>query len=208
MKIHLKSAIAAVALAALSTEASAASFDGQLVNGTISSPSSFFTPGPPMPFSSPVIIGPGVDFSSSGLTPDGPDGVQNWTFLADFSGNMLTVTLDRPPQRLGNNHFGPPDIEFFFSGFSGVMPLRLLSYTCALSTSCNGMPNSYIVTSTASEFNVQFITLVGHETYVFGPQPPEPLAVPEPASWALMIAGFGLVGAAMRRRARVRVAYA
>ncbi len=26
-------------------------------------------------------------------------------------------------------------------------------------------------------------------------------AVPEPASWALMIAGFGLVGAAMRRRA-------
>ena len=27
-------------------------------------------------------------------------------------------------------------------------------------------------------------------------------AVPEPASWAMMIAGFGLVGAAMRRRAR------
>ena len=32
-------------------------------------------------------------------------------------------------------------------------------------------------------------------------------AVPEPASWALMIAGFGFVGAAMRRRVRV-VAYA
>jgi hypothetical protein len=31
-------------------------------------------------------------------------------------------------------------------------------------------------------------------------------AVPEPASWALMIAGFGLVGAAMRRRS-VRVAF-
>jgi hypothetical protein len=29
-------------------------------------------------------------------------------------------------------------------------------------------------------------------------------AVPEPASWALMIAGFGLVGGAMRRRAAVR----
>ena len=28
----------------------------------------------------------------------------------------------------------------------------------------------------------------------------EPGAVPEPASWALMIAGFGLVGSAMRRR--------
>jgi PEP-CTERM motif len=33
-------------------------------------------------------------------------------------------------------------------------------------------------------------------------------AIPEPASWALMIAGFGLTGAAMRRRAKVRVTYA
>lgn len=32
--------------------------------------------------------------------------------------------------------------------------------------------------------------------------------VPEPESWALMIAGFGLVGGAMRRRTRVRVTYA
>jgi PEP-CTERM motif len=32
-------------------------------------------------------------------------------------------------------------------------------------------------------------------------------AVPEPASWALMIAGFGLVGSAMRRRV-TKVAYA
>ena len=33
-------------------------------------------------------------------------------------------------------------------------------------------------------------------------------AVPEPATWAMMIGGFGLVGAAMRRRTRVTVAYA
>ena len=33
---------------------------------------------------------------------------------------------------------------------------------------------------------------------VFVPPPPPP--VPEPAAWALMIAGFGLTGAAMRRR--------
>ena len=31
-------------------------------------------------------------------------------------------------------------------------------------------------------------------------------AVPEPSSWAMMIAGFGLVGAAMRRRAALSVA--
>jgi hypothetical protein len=32
------------------------------------------------------------------------------------------------------------------------------------------------------------------------PPPPPPPTIPEPASWAMMIAGFGLVGAAMRRR--------
>jgi len=33
-------------------------------------------------------------------------------------------------------------------------------------------------------------------------------AVPEPATWALMILGFGLMGAAMRRRQQVRVRFA
>jgi hypothetical protein len=33
-------------------------------------------------------------------------------------------------------------------------------------------------------------------------------AVPEPASWAMMIAGFGLVGAAMRRRTKTQLRYA
>jgi hypothetical protein len=32
-------------------------------------------------------------------------------------------------------------------------------------------------------------------------------AVPEPASWALMLAGFGIVGAAARRRSNVRVSF-
>jgi hypothetical protein len=35
-----------------------------------------------------------------------------------------------------------------------------------------------------------------------------PGSVPEPATWLMMIAGFGLVGLAMRRRARMRVTYA
>lgn len=34
------------------------------------------------------------------------------------------------------------------------------------------------------------------------------VAVPEPAAWALMLGGFGLVGGAMRRRDRTRVTYA
>ena len=34
------------------------------------------------------------------------------------------------------------------------------------------------------------------------------MAVPEPASWALMIGGFGLTGGALRRRGRTRVRFA
>lgn len=34
------------------------------------------------------------------------------------------------------------------------------------------------------------------------------ISVPEPASWAMMLAGFGLVGGAMRRRAPMRVTLA
>jgi hypothetical protein len=37
----------------------------------------------------------------------------------------------------------------------------------------------------------------------YGTRGAEPPVVPEPATWAMMIAGFGLVGAAMRRRSGV-----
>jgi hypothetical protein len=41
-----------------------------------------------------------------------------------------------------------------------------------------------------------------------GAAPVQPSAVPEPATWAMFIGGFGLVGAAMRRRQRVAVRFA
>jgi hypothetical protein len=40
------------------------------------------------------------------------------------------------------------------------------------------------------------------------PPPPPSAAVPEPASWALMVAGFGLVGGAMRGRRKSSVHFA
>ena len=54
-------------------------------------------------------------------------------------------------------------------------------------------------------FNMALVTSPGNQTQlIFGPNTP---AVPEPASWATMIAGFGLVGAGLRRR-RTKVAFA
>jgi hypothetical protein len=41
-------------------------------------------------------------------------------------------------------------------------------------------------------------------TFIFGNAVP---AVPEPATWAMMLAGFGIVGGAMRRRQRTSVSF-
>ena len=46
---------------------------------------------------------------------------------------------------------------------------------------------------------------VGFDNFEFGDLTGVSGGVPEPASWALMIAGFGLTGAAMRRRAQVLI---
>jgi hypothetical protein len=41
---------------------------------------------------------------------------------------------------------------------------------------------------------------LGYDTFRFGPSTPTGGGVPEPATWTMLIAGFGLVGAAARRR--------
>lgn len=50
----------------------------------------------------------------------------------------------------------------------------------------------------------------GGEVVITDPNAPPsgPGAVPEPAAWAMMIGGFGIVGMSMRRRRAVRVTYA
>ena len=47
----------------------------------------------------------------------------------------------------------------------------------------------------------------GGAAFAPGASPPPPGAVPEPATWAMMLAGFGIVGGAMRRRQRVSVSF-
>lgn len=54
--------------------------------------------------------------------------------------------------------------------------------------------------------NTDFIGL--DNVSVSGPSAIPPGAVPEPASWAMMIAGFGLTGAALRRRRRATLRFA
>ena len=57
-----------------------------------------------------------------------------------------------------------------------------------------------VAVTTANAANVQFYL----DDLVFGDKAG---AVPEPASWAMMIVGFGAVGSSMRRRKPVRVSF-
>ena len=77
--------------------------------------------------------------------------------------------------------------DFMLAYISATRSIMDFSYTTA------GTRGSYITTS------VQMLP--------FGPITSGPAAVPEPATWAMMIGGFGLVGGAMRRRA-TRISYA
>ena len=99
------------------------------------------------------------------------------------SGNLLgSVAL--PPQRTGNDCTGDPtgplcNWTAAGVGFAGI----------AKSVEFEG-PSGYFA----------------FDDLAFGVAPPSG-AVPEPATWALMLLGFGAIGGAMRRQ-RTRVAYA
>ena len=47
-----------------------------------------------------------------------------------------------------------------------------------------------------------------YDNITFGSDKPGNPGVPEPASWALMLAGFGMVGGSLRRRAQIRTLFA
>jgi PEP-CTERM motif len=94
----------------------------------------------------------------------------------------------------GGLYSGTPGAYLFFSGGS-IAPGD--SVTFSLFTTQVGSTNAKFAFSLPS---VEQIFLVD-------PLIPGTAGVPEPASWALMLAGFGLAGAAMRRRTRVAVTY-
>ena len=95
----------------------------------------------------------------------------------------LTLTWNGGPFHMGTTtpNSGPPEVNFTLTALSTFGSTAFDGYT-----------------STAVKSNG---TAIGQPTSNVGPVGvPIAAAVPEPASWALMILGFGGVGALMRRR--------
>lgn len=72
--------------------------------------------------------------------------------------------------------------------------------TVVFSTSGGILNPSFYTTGHGSQLSLDNLTINGTLP------PPPPPAVPEPAAWLMMVAGFGLIGTALRRPARAQTA--
>jgi hypothetical protein len=124
--------------------------------------------------------------------------------LANFSAGVFGI---------GGNFFGS---DLF--GFSTAAPFITLTVTDSDGTTTETILNpttgsfrGFVSTGGLSSLTVNVGDTIGVwpsvDNLTLGGALDTPGAVPEPASWAMMISGFGLVGGAMRRR-RTSVSYA
>ena len=118
-----------------------------------------------------------LQVATLGYAPVGP--VQDISLLVRPGPNTITFTVD---ERIGG---------FWIYGFRVIRNEEtIFDIACGVQSivGCNQIPLTnlpQLAYSTSFQFDVA------------APQTP---AIPEPATWAMMIAGFGLVGAVARRR--------
>jgi len=141
----------------------------------------------------------GTGISSSG----------NYT-LPDIPGDLLTLNFGGPA-KLGsvaiyNGYLNRDDGDYLLRDGSGNILGGWRIHTPHIIGTNDGADSFWLVFNTPvitsmltiqSDFTDESASF--REVQVFG-------AVPEPASWAMLIAGFGLVGATQRRRRSVAVA--
>ena len=140
-------------------------------------------------------------------------GTVTYDLVSDFvSGVDISVTAGDlfPAAHYGDGsdivgHGLPLDgKEFATFDFSGPNPNRLLVMAFFESL---GIAETHLIDLSNSHecYNCSPFRLITGGSLVLTNPPPPPTVggVPEPATWSLMIAGFGLSGAALRRRRRV-----
>jgi len=138
-------------------------------------------------------------------------GVNGGTFLAagPTSGNTATLTFTRPTTYLGFL-WGSPDA---YNVLTLITNLGTYTYTAAglnfTTTDGNQAVSQYVsFAATAGEviYNVRFSNTPSQDAFESANF--SVTAVPEPATWAMMLLGFGMVAGAVRYRRRTNVVYA
>ncbi len=99
------------------------------------------------------------------------------------------------------------DLSFNYSGPSGFLLFQFGSFGTGKKYYCNASVSGTCFQG-ASAIPDQFDSVSTQVEQRSGTQIIGSSIVPEPASWALMLGGFGLVGAALRRRSTATIVYA
>lgn len=119
----------------------------------------------------------------------------NPLFNVDFSNGLLTITA-----------VDGPKTQFSVTNLTFANLTKSWATASLISSNVNNLTASDISLLPSGALN---LNLVGSGPYTAGSQLQIALtAVPEPATWGLMIVGFGMVGGALRRRTNATPAFA
>lgn len=147
-----------------------------------------------------------ISFKTSLTTPT----LVNYTGAGFYSVYVGPLYFDFSATGAGSVNVGSGPAEITLSG--GTTQTRTSPFELSIFTGTGTILGSPTVDPASITLSSGFVTgqsLVSKATSFRITYTYDPVAapVPEPASWALMIAGFGLAGAALRRR-RIRIAFA
>jgi hypothetical protein len=151
--------------------------------------------------------------------------IYDFTITGDYSARFQLDSSPRPDEAVPGNGFVLWDVEGTFPGsifdvadltfFNGGLGggLEIYDFYGANALLSTDGPQLYSGSENAPTFLTGTYALTqfnGSGTYSLTISNPAVAAVPEPATWAMMFAGFGMVGFAMRRRSKFKttVSYA
>ena len=175
-KNFLAAALLGSALASAPAFAQEFDLTGSTVTGTL------FFPDNSTVYAGPVTatVGSGIEFASGSFAP-APQSV-------NIGANTISLFTNGAATYSTSSFNG---FQFDFTGFRGSLSDLRVSNTSTF------RPVGFSVVGNSVRINLSGLTVRADDVLQLA-------AVPEPATWGMMILGFGAMGFAMRRRAKVR----